>query len=190
MKKQIRVIGIDDGPFTFDQKKVVVVGVVMRGSGYIEGVLKEEVTVDGDDATGVLVGMINRTRHHDQLRAVMLDGVALGGFNVVDVDMLYRETGIPVVTLTRDPPDFDSMKKTLRSKFVDWEKRWEVIKSNVLFEVKTKHNPVYVSSSGVSREETEEIIRMFTIRGVVPEPLRVAHLIASAIVRGESYGKA
>lgn len=190
MKKQVRILGVDDGPFTFIQKKTIVVGVVMRGSGYIEGVLRDEVTVDGDDATRVLMSMIKRTRHRDQLRVVMLDGVALGGFNVVDVDLLYRETGVPVVTLTRDNPDFDSMKKTLRKKFEDWEWRWRLIEKNTLFEVKTKHNPIYVTSSGISREETEEIIRMSTIRGVVPEPVRVAHLIASGIVRGESYGKA
>ncbi|RLF35484.1 MAG: hypothetical protein DRM99_04525, partial [Thermoplasmata archaeon] len=34
------------------------------------------------------------------------------------------------------------------------------------------------------------IIKLSTIRGVIPEPIRVAHLIASGITRGESYGKA
>lgn len=190
MKKQVRILGIDDGPFTFDQKKVVVVGVVMRIGGYIEGVLKRDVTVDGDDATKVLSDMVNHTRHRDQLRTVMIDGIALGGFNVVDIDVLHRETRIPVITLTRDYPDFESMKQTLQRKFLDWKKRWGIIQRNTVYEVETAHNPLYVASVGVSKKEAEEIIKLSTIRGVVPEPLRVAHLIASGIVRGESYGKA
>jgi endonuclease V-like protein UPF0215 family len=59
-----------------------------------------------------------------------------------------------------------------------------------LHEIKTKHNPIYVKSQGLSFEETKEIINISTIRGVVPEPIRVAHLIASGFKRGESYGKA
>ena len=39
-------------------------------------------------------------------------------------------------------------------------------------------------------EEAKEIIKLSTIRGVIPEPIRMAHLIASGITRGESYGKA
>jgi endonuclease V-like protein UPF0215 family len=56
--------------------------------------------------------------------------------------------------------------------------------------IKTKHNPIYVKCTGISIEEAKEIIKISTIRGVLPEPLRVAHIIASGIIRGESYGKA
>ena len=52
------------------------------------------------------------------------------------------------------------------------------------------HNPIYIKCAGISLQETEELIRLSTIRGVIPEPIRVAHLIASGIIRGESYGKA
>ncbi|HIH01160.1 TPA: hypothetical protein HA259_03650 [Thermoplasmata archaeon] len=30
---------------------------------------------------------------------------------------------------------------------------------------------------------------MTTVRGAVPEPVRIAHLISAAMVRGESYGR-
>ena len=41
-----------------------------------------------------------------------------------------------------------------------------------------------------ANEEAKAIIKVSTIRGVIPEPIRVAHLIASGITRGDSYGKA
>jgi len=50
MKKEIRILGIDDMPFSFGDKKVDVVGVVMRGGIYLEGVLKTTIDVDGRDA--------------------------------------------------------------------------------------------------------------------------------------------
>ena len=40
MKRQIRILGIDDAPFTFREKYSTVIGVVMRGSEYLECVLR------------------------------------------------------------------------------------------------------------------------------------------------------
>ena len=64
------------------------------------------------------------------------------------------------------------------------------MKNGRLYKIKTSYNPIFVKCVGLSIEETKEIIKISTIRGVVPEPIRVAHLIASGITRGESYGKA
>ena len=190
IKRQIRILGVDDGPFSFRQKKAIVIGVVMRANGYIEGVLKREINVDGIDSTDMIIDMIANTRHRNQIRVIMIDGIALGGFNVVDIDRIYTEESIPVITVTREKPNFDTILSTLKLKFEDWEERWSKIRNNQIFEVETKHKPVYISFRGISLEEAKEIIRISTIRGVIPEPLRVAHMIASGVVRGESYGKA
>ena len=190
IKRQIRILGIDDGPFSFGQEKTVVIGVVMRANGYMEGVLKREIDIDGNNSTDVIIDMISKTRHRDQIRVIMIDGIALGGFNVVDIDRIYKEENIPVMTVTREKPDFETIMSTLRMKFTDWEERWNKIKDNEIFEVETKHKPIYISFRGISLEEAKEIIKISTIRGVIPEPLRVAHMIASGVVRGESYGKA
>ena len=67
---------------------------------------------------------------------------------------------------------------------------WRILQKGELFEVKTSHNPIYVKCAGITINEAEEIINLSTIRGVIPEPIRVAHVIASGVIRGESYGKA
>ena len=190
VKSEIRLLGIDDSPFSFNDKYANIIGVVMRGGSYIEGVLKEQVSVDGEDATYICLNMIENTRHKEQIKAVLLDGVALGGFNVVDIEELNLSTGLPVITVTRDEPDFEKIKQALIKKFPDWEERWDILTKGDLHKVKTSHNPIFVKCSGISLEETKEIIKLSTIRGVVPEPIRVAHLIASGVTRGESYGKA
>lgn len=190
MKQQIRLLGIDDSPFTFTEKYATVIGVVMRGGNYIECVLRSQISIDGEDATFVCKDMIENTRHKQQLKAMLLDGIALGGFNVVDIEEIYNATDLPVITVTRDKPDFEKIEIALKKNFEDWNARLDLIKKGELHKVKTSHNPIYVKCAGISIGEAKEIIKLSTIRGVVPEPIRVAHLIASGITRGESYGKA
>jgi hypothetical protein len=190
MKRQIRILGIDDAPFTFSEKYSTVIGVIMRGGEYVECVLRNQVEIDGTDATSICIEMIQRTKHRQQLKVVLLDGVALGGFNVVDIKELYESTSLPVITITRDKPDFMKIKCALQKNFHDWKHRFEVMKRGKLITVSTSHNPIYIKCLGLTPDEAKEIIKLSTIRGVIPEPLRVAHLIASGITRGESYGKA
>jgi len=190
MKQQIRLLGIDDSPFIFTDKYAIIIGVVMRGGNYLECVLKSQVSIDGNDATSTCKHMIKNTRHRKQLKAMLLDGIALGGFNVVDIDEIFKSTNLPVITITRDKPNFNKIETALKNNFIDWEKRLKIIKNGNIHKVETSHNPIYVKCSGIDIEEAKEIIKISTIRGVIPEPIRVAHLIASGIVRGESYGKA
>jgi uncharacterized protein len=190
MKRQIRILGIDDAPFTFHERYTTIIGVVMRGGEYLECVLKNQVTVDGTEATEICKQMIQHSRHHQQLKAVMIDGACLGGFNVVDIDNLSTSTHLPVITVTRDKPNQEKIRHALQKNFNDWEDRWNLLQKGLLHKIPTHHNPMYIKCTGISLEEAKEIINISTIRGVIPEPIRVAHLIASGITRGESYGKA
>lgn len=190
MKKQIRILGIDDSPFTFSDKYCTVIGAIMRGGEYLECILSDHITIDGNEATNICKKMIQNTKHRQQLKVLMLDGVALGGFNIVDIYELYESTNLPIITITRDKPDFDKIKLALQKNFNDWEDRWRVLKRGEMHTIKTRHNPIYVKCVGIAIEGAKEIINLSTIRGVIPEPIRVAHIIASGITRGESYGKA
>ena len=190
MKSQIRLIGIDDSPFTFNDKYSSIIGVIMRGGSYIECVLHDRVSIDGDDATIICKKMIGKTRHKKQLKAILLDGISLGGFNVVDINELFSYTNIPVITITRDKPDFIKIEKALKKNFKDWKDRLNLIKKGRLHKIETSHNPIYIKCVGLLINEAKEIIKISTIRGVIPEPIRVAHLIGSGLERGESYGKA
>ena len=190
MKKQIRLLGVDDSPFSFSDKYATLIGVVMRGGEYLECVLSRQISIDGDDATFSCIDMIKNTKHKKQLKALLLDGVTFCGFNVVDIQEVHKSTNLAVITVTRDKPDFYKIEKALKNNFADWKNRLNLMKKGRLNIVKTKYNPIYIKCIGIDIEDAKEIIKLSTIRGVVPEPIRVAHLIASGITRGESYGKA
>ncbi|MFQ5986860.1 MAG: DUF99 family protein [Thermoplasmata archaeon] len=190
MKAHVRVLGIDDGPFSFGDARVAVVGVVVRIPAYVEGVLVTEVEVDGTDATERLVEALQNSRFREGLALVMIDGVALGGFNVVDIATVYSGTGVPTMTVTRKEPDLEAMEVALQAKFTDWTERMEVIRRAPLERVETPHKPLYVLREGIALEDAKDLIRRSTVRGALPEPLRIAHLVATALLTGESRGAA
>lgn len=190
MKSEIRILGIDDAPFTFSDSTTDLIGVIMRGNHYIEGILHDTIHIDGNDATAVCEQMIIKTRHYRQLKAILLDGATLGGFNVINTESILKKTQIPIITVTRKQPDFEKIRLALKTHFSDWKDRLSLLEKGTLHKLETKHNPIFVKCTGVSLDKAKEIITLATIRGVIPEPLRVAHLIASGISRGESYGKA
>lgn len=188
IKPEIRILGIDDSALL--NEKVMIVGAVFRGGDWIDGVLRSEITKDGLDATEVICEMIKKSKHYGQIRTVILDGITYGGFNVVDIQMLYRETGIPVVVVMRSYPDFEKIKSALKY-FPDGEKRWVVIKrAGKIEKIPGEKSPIYIQRAGIGVETVKKIIRLTSIRSNIPEPLRVAHLIATGIILGESRGKA
>ena len=190
LKQEIRIVGFDDGSFSREDEEVVVIGAVFRGGKIIDGVLKTEVKVDGTDSTDKLIELINSSRHKPQLKVIMLDGITLGGFNVVDVEKLHKRTGLPVIVFNRKLPDLERVRNALK-KFEDFEKRWRAVENaGKIKTCRIGSKQVFYQNIGIDDEEAEEVIRISCTRGLIPEPLRVAHLIATAISRGESHGRA
>jgi len=190
MKAHVRFLGIDDAPFTFLDDHTWVVGAVVRAPTYLEGVMRTSVTVDGTDGVAAIAGMVNRSRYREGLAVILLDGITVGGFNVIDIRALSEETGLPVVSVTRRRPDTAAMVRALGRRFADWESRAALVTREKPFAVKTGHKPLYANAAGISAAEATEAIRLATVRGAIPEPIRVAHLIAAAYARGESRGRA
>ncbi|MFW5946276.1 MAG: DUF99 family protein [Candidatus Natronoplasma sp.] len=189
LKDQVRAIGIDDAPFEFSQKNVLVIASVVRAPNYLEGVLSTEVEVDGKDATEKLGNMISNSRFVDQASVVFLDGAAVGGFNLVDLEKLSDSIGIPLVTVSRERPDFERIRKAMKEHFDEWEARFDQMKSGKLYEIETEHKPIYIQKEGIKIKKVKRLIDLFTVRGRLPEPIRMSHLVASGVVKGESHGK-
>lgn len=188
IKPEIRILGIDDGVFVPHTKgKVDVIGVVYRGGYWIEGVMRTEVVIDGIDATEKIAAMITNSTHYDQIRVVVLNGITFAGFNVVDINELFKKTDLPIIAVTREKPDLEEIRKALE-KLPEFERRWNAIKSSGrIISAKTRNakKTIYMQVAGVSQRDAEEILRSTSTRSNVPEALRVAHIIASGLKRLE-----
>ena len=129
IKPEIRVIGLDDGAFKQHvQSQVPVIGVVFRGGYWLDGVMQTKIAVDGFDATDKIAAMITASSHYKQLRVIMLNGVTFAGFNIVDVKELNASTKLPVIAVTREKPNFESIRKALKN-LPNSEERWKTILS-------------------------------------------------------------
>jgi hypothetical protein len=186
MKKEIRVLGIDDAPFDkFKKGNVLVVGTIFRGGSWLDGLLSTKVRIDGNNSTDKLIKMINKCKFKPQLQAIILDGIAFGGFNIVDVKKLSKKTSIPVIIVIRHMPDFKKIKETLK-------KLGKEIKYKLIEKAGEVHKvgKIYVQINGISLKGADEVLKITCTRSLLPEPIRVAHMIAAGIVLGESKGKA
>ncbi|MCW1296889.1 MAG: DUF99 family protein [Candidatus Parvarchaeota archaeon] len=189
IKEEIRILGFDDAPFDKDKdEEVLVIGTVFRGNKSIDGVISFKVKVDGDDATEKLIHVINGTKHKDQIRIIMLDGIAFGGFNIIDIKKLYDEIKIPVIVLMRKIPEYDKIKEALK-KFPNFSEKWKKIEGAGKI-IELRKGKIYFQFIGIDEEKAKQVILQSILRGDVPECLRVAHLIASGIILGESRGRA
>jgi len=188
MKKQLRVIGIEDAPFDkFDplQKYVLVVATLFRGGDFMDGLLSCHVEKDGEDATVRIIEMINDCKFKPQIQAIFLKGIAVAGFNVINPASLNKETGIPVIIVIRDYPDYKKIYAALKG--IGMDKKIDIIKN---MPKPVKIGEIYVQHVGISLEDTKELLKITCTRSNVPEAIRVAHLIASGIADGQSRGRA
>ncbi|MEN4018541.1 MAG: DUF99 family protein [Methanobacterium sp.] len=190
IKSEIRILGIDDAPFPpHTKKRVMLIGTVFRGGTWLDGVLRTYITGDGKDSTENIIQMVNKSRHKDQIGVIMLDGITFGGFNLVNIKEVFNKTEIPVIVIMRKFPNFERIKKALM-RFEDHEKRWEfVLDAGKVYKIKNKE-PIYIQICGIDLKDAEEIVAISATRSAIPEPVRVAHLIAAGIETGESKGSA
>jgi uncharacterized protein len=185
MKHEIRVVGIDDSPFDkFKDKKVRIIGVFYRGGNFLDGVLSSAAMVDGSDATRKIAEMVSKSKFYSQVKAIMLNGIAVGGFNVIDIQKLSKATKRPVIVVMRKQPKISEMDSALMN--LKMEKKIKLIKA--AGEIYTA-GKVLIQVAGISVEKAREVIKVTATHSFVPEPIRVAHLLASGLAFGESRGK-
>lgn len=186
LKKESRIIGIDDGPFDkFHDKEAIVVGTVFRGGEYLDGILSTKVEVDGFDATLKIIDMINRCKWKTQVHAIMFDGIAVAGFNVINAKNLHKETGIPVIIVIRHYPDYEGMFRAMKK--LGMKEKIKLIES---LDKPEKVDSIYIQRIGISMREAMQLLKLTCTHAKIPEPIRISHIIASGLVTGESRGDA
>ncbi len=184
-KRFSNVIGFDDAPFPRDHRgKVKVVGVVFARLRF-DGVLVGEIEKDGFDAAEKVASLVAGSKFAGHVQLIMLQGIALGGFNVVDVFHLHERLGLPVLVVSRVQADMDAVRDALLTRVPCGKRKWAVIEALGPLEP-VAH--VHVQRVGLTIEQARDVVERFAVHSHIPEPIRAAHLIAGAIENGESRG--
>ncbi|MCX6706757.1 MAG: DUF99 family protein [Candidatus Woesearchaeota archaeon] len=186
MKKEIRILGIDDSSFNrFRDKKVFVIGAFFRGGDWIDGIMTTTARIDGNDAAGNIIKMVKKSKFRTQIQAILLDGIAVAGFNVIDIEELNKKTKMPVIVVVRRYPDFRRIFSVLEK--LKMKKKIEIIRRAG---EPVKIGKIYAQFKGIKEQDVREILKITCTRSFIPEPIRVAHLIGQGIGLGESKGNA
>jgi endonuclease V-like protein UPF0215 family len=175
MKPETRVVAWDDGSFDFHDRRVNVVGVVSRMGSQIEGVITRHIEKDGMDATEKISHAILASVHYGQLSYIMLDGICFGGFNIVDIKKMHQITDLPVMIIMRKRPNLGKFITAMQN-LGNFESR--LVALNNAGNIYTYRN-IFYQAIGLSNEECEDMIDLTCTHSNIPEPLRIAHLIAS-----------
>ena len=155
----------------------------MRADRAIDGFVFSTATVGGMDATEKIMEM-HRTLERDDINLLILNGCVISWYNVVDLHRLADETGLPLVCVTYE--ESPGLEKYFTELFPeDWEYRVGIYRKNKARTPITLGTgyTVYVRFIDMSLEEAKGILNKFTSHGAVPEPLRVARLLARSVVK-------
>lgn len=180
------ILGVDDAPFEKHQDRAVpIIGVLMEGNDLVEGIALGEFPVDGEDATGFLAHWIAGLRWRDAIQAVVLGGITLAGLGVVDLDALARTLGLPVLAVTRRSPAHSRISRALTAAGLSHR---QPIADRSPAAIRAAPG-VYVAFAGTDPARATALIQCTLRKSRMPEPLRMAHLIGSALERGQSRGR-
>lgn len=181
------VIGFDDAPFTPAYRgDVLVVGAVFCCLR-LEGVLSGKVRRDGANASRALAELVAQSRFAAQAQAVLLQGIALAGFNVIDPMELQQRLRLPLIAVARRRPDMAAIRHALLERVPGGRRKWERLQRWGPLEAAAG---VYVQRIGILLPAAEELIQRLAVNSALPEPLRTAHLIAGGVTLGESRHRA
>ena len=174
--KAIRALGVAES-FRPAARKSTLGGVVVRTDLVVDGFVLGSATVGGDDATGAVLRMYRKLKRAD-VNLIMLNGCVISRYNIIDLDDLARRTGLPVVCLTYN--ESKGIEDAIRRHFDEPEERLE------RYRKLGRRSPVnlrtgirvYVRNAGIGGAEAKKVLDSFTLQGGVPEPVRLARLLA------------
>ncbi|WP_435347865.1 DUF99 family protein [Haloarchaeobius sp. HRN-SO-5] len=178
MKPGVRALGVAEST---RGETSTLAGVVVRASRTVDGLSFSTCTVGGTDATDAIVEVYDRLDRED-VRYVLVAGIALAWYNVVDLRRLATELDRPVLSVTFEASD--GLADDIGAAFDDEAERAERVET---YRRQPGRDPttvngetVYVRTVGMDPDAARDVVRAFTPEGGRPEPLRVARFAARA----------
>ena len=176
--------GIEDGPFLprrLGGSTAPLVVAQLKGPHLVKARVGR-ITVDGLDATSVASQLLESL----QLRAtpILLAGATFGGFNIINPRVLQRRFRTPTIVVIGSRPNNRAVKRALTRHFPDWKRRWRVLSSlGPLRQVRTFRNegPIFFEAFGCKDNEARGLLTEWAYVSRIPEPLRVAGLVARGL---------
>jgi endonuclease V-like protein UPF0215 family len=186
-KKAIRALGIAESFRIGQMEKSILAGVVMRSDLIVDGFVFGSTTLGGNDATESILEIFEELDRND-INIIILRGVIISFFNIIDLDEVYQNTNVPVIGVTFE--ESEGLEPHFKHHFPNsWKSKLELynkIGSRVKIVLKTGYS-VFTHVSGLTENETVRTLDKFTVQGAIPEPIRLAQLLAKAKLSWDTH---
>src|SRR5574341_899977 len=147
-KKGLRGLAIAES-FKENEKISHLAGVVMRLDFIIDGFVFGYSTIEGNDATDAILQM-HQKLNRDDISFVMISGLIISMYNIVDIKKIWSQLKI---------------------------EEYHNLGQRTKISLHTGHD-VFVRIEGCTMDEAKSLLNAMTLQGAVPEPLRVAQMLA------------
>jgi len=184
-KRGLRALGVAES-FS-GRTSSTMAGVVMRKDLRVDGVALASLTVGGMDATEAVLSLIATLARRD-INLVMVSGSVVAWYNILDPEAVRERSGLPVVVVTYE--ESGGLEEDIRHHFPGDEDRLRAYRNlgdRTPVELPTGER-LFMRATGIPEPDAARVIRDFTRDGKVPEPVRVARLVARAAMRWQKGG--
>jgi endonuclease V-like protein UPF0215 family len=177
VKSGVRALGVAE---SYSRDRSTLAGAVVRASRVVDGVAFASCTVGGTDATAAVRDLLDAVDRED-VQYVLVSGVALAWYNLLDLAAIEEHADRPVLAVTFE--DSPGLADSLRAAFEGEALSARLAAYRALPErshLTVGDHDLYLRAVGLDEGETRDVVRAFTPEGGRPEPLRVARLAARA----------
>jgi endonuclease V-like protein UPF0215 family len=176
-KKGLRGLAIAES-FREEDKISTLAGVVMRRDFIIDGFVFGHSTIEGNDATDSILQMYKKLQR-DDISFLIISGLIISLYNIIDIKKLWDTLKIPIIGVTYD--DSKGIEASIKYHFPDSYQskieEYHKLGQRTKLSLHTEHD-LYVRIEGCTIEETKNLLNALTLQGSIPEPLRVAQMLA------------
>jgi endonuclease V-like protein UPF0215 family len=175
------VLAVDGGSFSKGVDKFAPVAFLLTDGIRPKSLIIKRVEVDGLDATERLIETIEELNR--EVDVVMSSSIPIAGFNLLDPKEALEKFGIPSIFVLGERPDQGAVRAALKKHFIDWGKRLKIIEGAGEFHELPLggEKPVLLECAGIKPAEAMRLVKRLTIFGRVPEPVRIARMVARAV---------
>jgi len=112
----------------------------------------------------------------------MVSGLIISMYNIVDIERLWTMLSVPIIGVTYE--ESGGIEAAIKHHFPDSYQpkidQYQRLGSRTKVSLHTNHD-IFLRIEGCSMNEAKRLLDTLTIQGSVPEPLRIAQLLAKAV---------
>lgn len=178
-----RILAISGGSVSLKKRlQVPIVGVLWRDTILEKCFVNYSET---DPEPNIITEIIEHlTEEHyftnKEIKLVLLFNSIMAGLGIIDLLTLEKKWNTPIIVVSEKEPDKTKILELIKSLNHSKEAK-EIFENNPTNWSNVDNTRLFMLPIGIEKNKAHEIIANYQLVGAIPEPLRIADIIAKAI---------